>query len=264
MALWVAFLLWAVRVEGEQSREQHRGYCCQTVDPPARSSLCPTNASCIVADLSGGLTTTDACLVTDDLKLENSLERREEEIFSCLVANWDNKFTFDSEELPFYLQTYTAIIEERRHVGLDLRLHYIEFMTARLRMLNLEHCGNPYQQISPECDPRCVRISKTDRRDNQDFLSYDCEVVRGEEGDTHLLSVCLTSGPGEPQQCGEFWFLVPPVTGELERSRPDHQVVLLVDKEKYNTQGEVIVYVPTSHVTLHGADMLSIQLLHDR
>ena len=34
--------------------------------------------------------------------------------------------------------------------------------------------------------------------------------------------------------------------------------------EKYNTQGEVIVYVPTSHVTLHEADMLSIQLLHDR
>ena len=34
--------------------------------------------------------------------------------------------------------------------------------------------------------------------------------------------------------------------------------------EKYNTESEVIIYVPTSHVTGHQADMLSIQLLHDR
>ena len=33
--------------------------------------------------------------------------------------------------------------------------------------------------------------------------------------------------------------------------------------EKYNTQSEVVLYVPTSHVTGHEADMLSIQLLHD-
>ena len=33
--------------------------------------------------------------------------------------------------------------------------------------------------------------------------------------------------------------------------------------EKYNTESEVIIYVPTSHVTGHQADMLSIQLLHD-
>ena len=34
-----------------------------------------------------------------------------------------------------------------------------------------------------------------------------------------------------------------------------------MDKEEYNTNSEVIVYVPTSHVLLHEADMLSVQLL---
>ena len=34
------------------------------------------------------------------------------------------------------------------------------------------------------------------------------------------------------------------------------QVLLLVDKEQYNTQSEVIVYIPTSHVLLHDAEML--------
>ena len=42
------------------------------------------------------------------------------------------------------------------------------------------------------------------------------------------------------------------------------QVLLLIDKQAYDTQNEVVVYVPTSHVTGHQADMLSIQLLHDR
>ena len=27
--------------------------------------------------------------------------------------------------------------------------------------------------------------------------------------------------------------------------------------------GQVVVYIPTSHVLLHGADLLSLQLLHD-
>ena len=31
---------------------------------------------------------------------------------------------------------------------------------------------------------------------------------------------------------------------------------MLVDKEQYNTQSEVIVYIPTSHVLLHDAEML--------
>ena len=33
-------------------------------------------------------------------------------------------------------------------------------------------------------------------------------------------------------------------------------MLLLVDKEQYNTQSEVIVYIPTSHVLLHDAEML--------
>ena len=215
--------------------------------PPRQSSLCPTNSSCIVTDLDGSLAATESCLVTDDLKFENRLKRSEGEIFDCLVANWDNKNKFDdSEQLPFYLETYRAVVNGRAYVGLDLRLHCIEFLTARFRLLNLHYCGNPYHHISPQCDPRCVRINKKDRMDNQAFLSYDCEVAvvgEGEEardgaGDTYLLSMCMRSDPGAPQQCGEFWFLVPPATSVLDKTRPDHQVILLVDKGK---QGLVVV-----------------------
>lgn len=225
--VWLVLLLtWSQGARGD-----HAGYCCQTLRPPRQPSLCPTNASCIVTDLDGRLTTSGSCLVTEDLKLENSVNRSEVEIFDCLVANWDNKFTFDTEELPFYIESFRAVLNEVEHVGLDLRLHYIQFMSARFRIMNLQHCGNPYQQISPQCEPRCVRVSKTDRKDNTAFLSYDCELVdEAAEGDTHLLSVCLRGGPGEPQQCGEFWFLPPPVWAVLDKARPDHQVVLLVDK----------------------------------
>ena len=38
-------------------------------------------------------------------------------------------------------------------------------------------------------------------------------------------------------------------------------MILLIDKEEYDTNSEVIVYVPTSHVLVHEADMLSVQLL---
>ena len=43
------------------------------------------------------------------------------------------------------------------------------------------------------------------------------------------------------------------------------QVLLLIDKQAYDTQNEVVVYVPTSHVLLHDADMLGLQVitLHD-
>lgn len=94
------------------------------------------------------------------------------------------------------------------------------------------------------------------------------EVVDG-SGDTYLLSMCMTrmeevEGEEEMVQlCGEYWFLVPPVSAVLDKTRPDHQVLLLVDKEQYDTQNEVVVYIPTSHVLLHEADMLSVQLLHD-
>ena len=103
---WLLLLLHSVRGEGGGGGGGG-GYCCQTLAPPRQSSLCPTNSSCVVADLDGSLATTEACLVTDDLKFENSLKRSEEEIFDCLVANWDNKNKFDdSEQLPFYLETY--------------------------------------------------------------------------------------------------------------------------------------------------------------
>ena len=36
---------------------------------------------------------------------------------------------------------------------------------------------------------------------------------------------------------------------------------LLVDKNEYDRNNELIVYVPTSHVLMHDADMLGIQLL---
>ena len=68
---------------------------------------------------------------------------------------------------------------------------------------------------------------------------------------------------GEARECGEFWFLVPPANSSLDKRDKDHRVLLLVDKEEYDTNSEVIVYIPTSHVLLHNADMLSIQLLHD-
>ena len=109
--------------------------------------------------------------------------------------------------------------------------------------------------------------------DNQAFLSYDCEVAVVSDsldteiidgaGDTYLLSMCMTIAEDQPQMCGEYWFLIPSLSSVLDESRPDHQVLLLVDKEQYNTQSEVIVYIPTSHVLLHDADMLSLQLLHD-
>ena len=93
--------------------------------------------------------------------------------------------------------------------------------------------------------------------------------IQDGSGFTYLLSMCMTRTSDDSQEeeslqiCGEYWFLVPPVTAVLDTSRPDHQVLLLVDKEKYDFQNEVIVYIPTSHVLLHEADMLSLQLLHD-
>ena len=56
---------------------------------------------------------------------------------------------------------------------------------------------------------------------------------------------------GEARVCGEFWFLVPPANSSLDKRDKDHRVLLLVDKEEYDTKSEVIVYVPTSHVLLH-------------
>ena len=38
---------------------------------------------------------------------------------------------------------------------------------------------------------------------------------------------------------------------------------MLVDKVAYDQNSEVILYIPSSHVIKHDADMLSVQLLHD-
>ena len=89
----------------------------------------------------------------------------------------------------------------------------------------------------------------------------DGVVVAG-EGDTYLLSVCMTN-TGESQRCGEYWFLIPPANVTLDKQLPDHQVLLLVDKEEDERNSAVVVHVPTSHILLHEADLLSIQLLHD-
>ena len=68
--------------------------------------------------------------------------------------------------------------------------------------------------------------------------------------DNFFFSVCMTK-TGEARECGEFWFLVPPANSSLDKRDKDHRVLLLVDKEEYDTNSEVIVYVPTSHVLLH-------------
>ena len=248
-------------------------YCCQTSSFPRDSSFCSSNASCIVKDLDGSVGTSDMCMVTQDDKFENNHNRSEQAIFDCMVGNWDNKESFDEgDQLPFFIEIFSVEKNGVNYVGLDLRLHYIEFINARFRIMNLHHCGNPYHDIPDKCDPRCVRISKSDKKNNQAFLSYDCELALvadssgtslAASGDTYLLSMCMTNSM-EPQLCGEFWFLVPPPNAVLDTKRPNHQVLLLVDKEQYDMNSEVIIYIPTSHVLIHEADMLSIQLLHDR
>ena len=50
------------------------------------------------------------------------------------------------------------------------------------------------------------------------------EKVESAAGDTHLLSMCMTRGEDMPRMCGEFWFLVPPVSSVLDKQKPDHQV----------------------------------------
>ena len=40
-------------------------------------------------------------------------------------------------------------------------------MEARFRFKNLHYCGKPWEEIIGKCNPRCVRIKKTDKKDNQ-------------------------------------------------------------------------------------------------
>ena len=94
-----------------------------------------------------------------------------------------------------------------------------------------------------------MRITKTDKKNNQVFLSYDCEYSMVQDGftgeviptfgDTYLLSVCMMEGGGE-QRCGEFWILMPPDTKTImDVNHPQHQVRLLVDKNEYDNRNEL-------------------------
>ena len=76
----------------------------------------------------------------------------------------------------------------------------------------------------------------------------------------YIFSVCMTK-TGEARVCGEFWFLVPPANSSLDKRDADHRVLLLVDKEEYDTKSEVIVYVPTSHVLLHQVLLDNLSML---
>ena len=51
------------------------GFCCQTASRPREPGLCASNTSCVVADLDGSISTSDSCLISDDLKFENSFNR---------------------------------------------------------------------------------------------------------------------------------------------------------------------------------------------
>ena len=164
MLILVIISLTAVVCEDVDTVSGLGQYCCQSVATPQDPGLCPTNTSCVIADLDGSVTGSVHCQVTDDIKYENYYNRSEETIFDCMVANWDDKDSFDeTDQLPFYIEMFPTVINDTNYVGLDLRMHYIEFMTARFRIMNLNHCGNPFQDISPTCDPRCVRINKTDK-----------------------------------------------------------------------------------------------------
>ena len=51
------------------------GFCCQTASRPREPGLCASNTSCVVADLDGSVSSSDNCLISDDLKFENSFNR---------------------------------------------------------------------------------------------------------------------------------------------------------------------------------------------
>ena len=65
--------------------------------------------------------------------------------------------------MSFYIEMFPTVINETNYVGLDLRMQNIEFKTARFRIMNLNYCGNAFQENSPICDPRFARINKTDK-----------------------------------------------------------------------------------------------------
>ena len=84
-----------------------------------------------------------------------------------MVSSWDEHDSFDSDQLPFFIEMFPLMHGNVKYVGLDLWIQYIEFMEARFRFKNLHYCGKPWDDIVGKCLPRCVRIKKTDKQDNQ-------------------------------------------------------------------------------------------------
>ena len=211
--------------------EIKNAFCCQSYSP--NKQFCVSNKTCIVKELDGSIGSSKYCSITQDNKFEHP-NRSESEIVECMLGAWDEHDVFDEHDhLPFQIEMFPIFIKDVKYIGLDLRLHYIEFVLSRFRLMNLHHCGNPFADISPKCSPRCVRLSKTDKKDNQAFLSYDCETALVEDafvggvtatyGDTYVLSMCMTN-TGEEQRCGEFWFLIPPEDVIMDKEDPQHQV----------------------------------------
>ena len=213
------------------SEFQNTFICCKSYNP--NKQLCTSNETCIIKDLDGSIGTSRFCSITQDNKFEHPA-RNEGEIVECMMGAWDEHDVFDEHDhLPFFIEMFPVFINGSRYIGLDLRLHYIEFVLSRFRLMNLHHCGNPFAEISSNCSPRCVRLNKSDKKDNQAFLSYDCETAVVEDafvggitptyGDTYLLSMCMTN-TGEEQRCGEFWFLIPSEDVIMDKKDPQHQV----------------------------------------
>ena len=159
-----------------------------------------------------------------------------------------------TDSLPFSVLAYPFKGHNQldsHFTGIDLRYELGQFRRLRFRVkdTNSKVCPSEGDDqltaltlAETTCNPRCAEINVNTTRDTSPergtFLSYDCEVAvvgEGEEvkdgaGDTYLLSMCMRSSPLAPQQCGEYWLLVPPANSVLDKTRPDHQVILLVDK----------------------------------
>ncbi|XP_023328387.1 uncharacterized protein LOC111701365 [Eurytemora carolleeae] len=266
---WILILLFLL-ISSRSCEESSAKTCCQMSD--STSPICTSNSTCVIKfSDSNLLATSKHCSVIQDTKFENT-NRSDTIKVDCIRSNFDVRQRFEeTDTLPFHIELFNMEKDGESFIGFDVRLHYMEFVRARFRLMNLHHCKSPFGDISPECNPRCVKLTKNDKLDNQAFLSYDCESgftqdlsghIQPSTGDTYLFSMCMTDS-GEGQTCGEYWFLVPPDTTVLDTSRPDHQVLLLVDRTEYDQNTEVVVYIPASHVIKHDADMLSVQLLHD-
>ena len=67
----------------------------------------------------------------NNLGHRNNLSFIQIEIYECMVSSWDEHDTFDSDQLPFFIEMFPLMQNNTKYVGLDLRIQYIEFMEAR-------------------------------------------------------------------------------------------------------------------------------------